>query len=127
MPLITSLSVLPLYAQVSILDPSARDIPQWGTGDEVVVASAECISVATRADFEGDVFIEVWHKQLAAGEDAGKAIFDGTLELTEQNAVVGNIVLNELQPVELGAGRHRIRIFSLPKGERPSKVIFLVD
>jgi hypothetical protein len=49
------------------------------------------------------------------------------LEITGQNAVVGNIALNELQPVELGAGKHRIQIFSLPKGERPSKVIFLVD
>lgn len=127
MPLITSLSVLPLYAQVSILDPSTKDIPQWETGDETVIASAKCISVATRADSDGDVVIEVWRKQLAGGEDVGKAIFDGVLELTGPNAVVGNIVLNELRPVELGAGTHRVRVFTLPEGERPSRVIFLVD
>ena len=59
----SSFRVIPLYRQVEVRDaaPDAADVdrPQWESGDEPVLASAQCIVLATRSDLHGPVEIEV--------------------------------------------------------------------
>jgi hypothetical protein len=59
--------VSPAYAQVEIRDaPDDVDRPLWETGEEPVLASAQCIVLATRSDLDGEVEIEV---RVGAGLD----------------------------------------------------------
>jgi hypothetical protein len=52
--------VWPHYAQVEISDAADDvDYPQWETGAEQVLVSAQCIVLATQSDLKGDVEIEV--------------------------------------------------------------------
>jgi hypothetical protein len=67
--------VLPLYHQVEVRDAGDVDYPQWETGEERVLASVQCIVLATRSDLEGDVAIEV---RIDAGPEdraAGALVF----------------------------------------------------
>jgi len=53
------------------------DRPLWETGEEPVLASAQCILLATRSDLDSEVEIEV---HVGAGVDdpvAGQLLFDG--------------------------------------------------
>jgi hypothetical protein len=81
--------VLPLYHQVEIRDATDDvDCPQWETGEEPVLASAQCIVLATRSDLDGEVEIEV---HVGAGLDdstAGQLLFDGELLTTGQGILV---------------------------------------
>jgi hypothetical protein len=51
--------VTPYYGQIEIRDPTARDYPQWETGEEKAVAIPGCIAVATRDDLRGTATIEL--------------------------------------------------------------------
>src|SRR5512132_4549200 len=100
----SSFRVLPLYRQVEVRDaaPDAADVdrPQWESGDEPVLASAQCIVLATRSDLEGPIEIEV---RVGAGLDdpaAGHLLFDGELLTTGHGILVGNS-LTELHRVAL--------------------------
>jgi hypothetical protein len=83
--------VFPLYHQVEIRDAADDiDYPQWETGEERVLASAQCLVLATRSDLEGEVEIEV---RVGAGLDdpaAGQLLFEGELLTTGQAILVGN-------------------------------------
>jgi hypothetical protein len=83
--------VFPLYHQVEIRDATDDvDRPLWETGEERVLASAQCIVLATRSDLYGEVEIEV---RVGAGlEDqaVGQLLFDGELLTTGQGILVGN-------------------------------------
>jgi hypothetical protein len=53
-------TVVPAYRQVEVRDAADDvDYPQWETGEERVLVSAQCIVLATRSDLQGDVEIEV--------------------------------------------------------------------
>jgi hypothetical protein len=51
--------VFPLYHQAEIRDAADVDYPQWETGEELVLASAQCIVLTTGPDLEGEVEIGV--------------------------------------------------------------------
>jgi hypothetical protein len=106
--------VSPAYAQVEIRDaPDDVDRPLWETGEEPVLASAQCIVLATRSDLEGEVEIEV---RVGAGLDdqaAGELVFEGELLTTGQGILVGNS-LTDLHHVGLPIGWHPIRIYAGP-------------
>jgi hypothetical protein len=51
--------MFPLYHQVEIRDAADVDYPQRETGEELVLASAQCIVLATGPDMEGEVEIGV--------------------------------------------------------------------
>jgi hypothetical protein len=110
--------VVPLYGQVQVCDaaPDAADVdrPQWESGDEPVLASAQCIVLATRSDLDGPVEIEV---QVGASEDrpAGHLLFEGELLTTGEGAAVGNPLADELHRVPLPIGWHPVRIY----GDQP--------
>jgi hypothetical protein len=105
--------VLPLYHQVEVRDVGDVDYPQWETGEERVLASAQCIVLATRSDLEGDVAIEV---RIDAGPEdraAGALVFAGELLTTGQGMVVGNS-LTGLHPIRLPIGWHPVRVYADP-------------
>jgi hypothetical protein len=118
--------VFPLYQQVEIGDAAEGvDRPLWETGEERVLASAQCIVVATRSDLEGEVEIEV---RLDAGSEdrpSGELLFDGELLTTGQGILVGNS-LTELHHVPLPIGWHPIRIYAEPPGN-PARFTVLLD
>jgi hypothetical protein len=108
--------VFPLYHQVEVRD-AADDVdrPLWETGEEQVLASAQCIVLATHSDLDGEVEIEV---RIGAGpndQGAGQLLFDGELLTTGQGILVGNS-LTDLHHVELPIGWHPIRIYAEPPG-----------
>jgi hypothetical protein len=95
------------------------------TGDERVLASAQCIVLATRSDLDGEVEIEV---HLGAGlEDqaVGQLLFDGELLTTGQGILVGNS-LTDLHHVGLPIGWHPIRIYAEPPSN-PAQFTVLLE
>jgi len=118
--------VLPAYHQVEIRD-AADDVdrPLWETGEEPVLASVQCIVLATRSDLDGEVEIEV---HVGAGLDdkaAGQLLFDGELLTTGQGILVGNS-LTDLHRVGLPIGWHPIRIYAEPPTD-PARFTVLLD
>jgi hypothetical protein len=119
--------VLPLYNQVHIRDPRSTDFPQWETGDEPVVADSQCIAVATRSDVAGPISVEVRSGDSAEDLEGWGLLFDGELLLTGDTVVVGNYVANEIYPVTVGQGWHRVRVWGSPAGERPSELVAAIS
>jgi hypothetical protein len=104
--------VMPLYRQVEVRDAGDDvDRPLWETGEERVLASAQCIVLATRSDLEGKVEIEVCVGADLDDSTAGQLLFDGELLTTGQGILVGNS-LTELHHVPLPIGWHPIRIYA---------------
>ena len=104
--------VFPLYHQVEIRD-AADDVdrPLWETGEERVLASAQCIVLATRSDLYGEVEIEVRVDADQADAAAGELVFEGELLTTGQGIVVGSS-LTDLHPIRLPIGWHPVRIYA---------------
>jgi len=118
--------VSPAYAQVEIRDaPDDVDRPLWETGEEPVLASAQCIVLATRSDLDGEVEIEVRVGADLEDSTAGQLLFDGELLTTGQGILVGNS-LTELHHVPLSIGWHPIRIYAEPPGN-PARLTVLLD
>src|SRR5512132_4549000 len=118
--------VFPLYHQVEIRDATEDvDRPLWETGEERILASAQCIVLATRSDLYGEVEIEV---RVGAGLDdqaGGQLLFDGELLTTGQGILVGNS-LTELHHVELPFGWHPISIYAEPP-RNPARFTVLLE
>jgi hypothetical protein len=118
--------VSPAYAQVEIRDATDDiDRPLWETGEERILASAQCIVLATRSDLDGEVDIEV---HVGGGRDhpaARQLLFDGELLTTGQGILVGNS-LTELHHVPLPIGWHPIRIYAEPPSN-PARFTVLLD
>jgi hypothetical protein len=123
--------VFPLYEQVEIRDATEGvDRPLWETGEERVLASAQCIVLATRSDMYGEVEIEV---RVGAGlvgaglEDqaARQLLFDGELLTTGQGILVGNS-LTDLHHVGLPIGWHPIRIYA-DRPANPARFTVLLE
>jgi hypothetical protein len=125
MTVVARFEVLPLYAQVEVRDPAAVDLPEWENGNEQAIATAQCVAVATRSDVDGLVSIEVWQDE----EDVGSEwalVFAGELLLTGPDLVVGNVVANEVHPVPVGPGWHRICVWVRPSEGRPAEVVVVL-
>src|SRR5262245_51126638 len=105
MTLLTRVEVTPYNAQVGLSDPTTKDYPEWTTGDEAVVYLPRSVAVATQADIEGKVWVEVWKTALPTDLlSHSLGVFDGIFETTRDEVVVGNVVGNEthLVPIERG-------------------------
>jgi hypothetical protein len=118
--------VFPLYQQVEIRDATDDvDRPLWETGEERVLASAQCIVLATRSDLHGEVEMEV---RVGAGleeQTVGQLLFDGELLTTGQGILVGNS-LTDLHHVGLPIGWHPIRIYAEPPSN-PARFTVLLE
>ena len=80
--------VFPLCHQVEIRDATDDvDRPLWETGEERILASAQCIVLATRSDLEGEVEIEVRVDTDREERTAEELLFDGELLTTGQGIV----------------------------------------
>jgi hypothetical protein len=119
-------SVFPLYHQLEVRDAAdGVDCPQWESGEEPVLAASQCIVLATRSDLEGDVEVQVWVGGVD-GEPAGALLFEGELLVTEQGAVVGSSLTEELYPVALAVGWHPVRIWADQPSE-PARFTVVFD
>jgi hypothetical protein len=117
--------VFPLY-QVEIRDADDDvDYPQWETGEERILVSAQCIVLATRSDLEGDVVIEVRVNADQDDQAAGQLLFDGELLTTGQGIVVGHS-LTGLRHIQVPIGWHPVRIYADPPTD-PARFTVLVD
>jgi hypothetical protein len=118
--------VFPLYRQVEVRDATdGVDRPLWETGEEPVLASAQCIVLATRSDLHGEVEVEVHVGTGLDHQTAGQLLFDGELLTTGQGILVGNS-LTELHHVGLPIGWHPIRIYADPP-RSPARFTVLLD
>jgi hypothetical protein len=126
MAVIRRFRVFPLYQQVEIRDATDDvDRPLWETGEERVLASAQCIVLATRSDLHGEVEMEV---RVGAGleeQTVGQLLFDGELLTTGQGILVGNS-LTDLHHVGLPIGWHPIRIYAEPPSN-PARFTVLLE
>jgi hypothetical protein len=111
MGLVGCFSVFPLYHQLEVRDAAGVHCPQWESGEEPVLAGEQCIVLATRSDLEGPVELDVWVGAID-GEPAGRLLFDGELLITEQGAVIGSSLTEELYPVPLPIGWHAVRVYA---------------
>jgi hypothetical protein len=128
MSLLARVEVKPFNAQVELSDANTRAYPQWQTGEEAVAALPQSVAVATRGDDRGNVVIEVWDDELQVEDPSlSEALYDGELVVTDDKVVVGNSVGNELHPVNVPTGRHRIRVYTSPTGALPGTVYFLLN
>ena len=116
--------VSPAYAQVEIRDDADVDRPLWETGEERVLASAQCIVLATRSDLEGDVEIEVRVGAVPEDRQTGQLVFDGELLTTGQGIVVGNS-LTDLHHLPLPIGWHPVRIYAEPPTDAARLTVLL--
>ena len=118
--------VFPLYQQVEIRDATDDvDRPLWETGEERILASAQCIVLATRSDLEGEVEIEVSVGAGLEDQAVGQLLFDGELLTTGQGILVGNS-LTDLHHVGLPIGWHPIRIYAEPPSN-PARFTVLLE
>jgi hypothetical protein len=118
--------VSPAYAQVEIRDATDDiDRPLWETGEERVLAAAQCIVLATRSDLCGEVEIEVRVGADLDDQAGGQPLFDGELLTTGQGILVGNS-LTELHHVGLPIGWHPIRVYAEPPSS-PARFIVLLE
>ena len=122
---LAELNVSPLYGQVVVQDPGTADLPEWETGEERAIASEHAVYVATRADTDGDVTIQVLEGSDTGG--LGDCVFDGDLSTTSPRLEVGNPIAGVLQSVKInGAGYIRLRVFVRPR-ESPAEVGILIE
>jgi hypothetical protein len=118
--------VFPLYHQVEIRDATDDvDRPLWETGEEPVLASAQCIVLAARSDLDGEVEIEVRVGTALEDRATGQLLFDGELLTTGKGTLVGNS-LTELHHIGLPIGWHPIRIYADPPTD-PARFTVLFD
>jgi hypothetical protein len=60
------------------------------------------------------------------GEPAGPLLFEGELLVTEEGAVVGSSLTEELHPIPLPIGWHPVRIYADPPTE-PARLTVVFD
>jgi hypothetical protein len=116
----------PDHAQVELSAVGGLDYPDWGRGDEAVVALEDCIAVATRPEHEGTVVIEVWDELPPDVAEATTHVHEGDLMLDGSEAQIGSYLAGEVEHVALGPGRHRVRVFVDQPGYA-ERVYFEVD
>jgi hypothetical protein len=114
---------MPLYGQIVVSREGANDVPVPKTGTEAAVANSEAILVATRGDREGDVLIEV---RRDVRETAGREVYRGTLEVPSGRLVVGNLLANQVEVIDVRrSGRVDVTIY-VDRAEGASKVVVVV-
>jgi hypothetical protein len=117
--------VLPAYRQVEIRDATDNvDYPQWETGEERILISAQSIVLATRSDLAGEVVIEVRVDADPHEQAAGELLFDGELLTTGQGILVGS-ALTDQHHVQVPIGWHPLRIYADPPTD-PARFTVLV-
>lgn len=127
MTLLLRVDVTPLNGQVEMSDPTANEYPQWQTGEEPAVGLPQSIAVATQSDADGKVAVEVWTGDLEGKGVNLRPVYEGEFLLTDDHVLVGNTVVNELHPVPLAPGRHRVKVFTSGAESAPNTVYFLVE
>jgi hypothetical protein len=129
---LTVMRLAPANCQVALLVPDAEELPpEWPgpTGHEVVVGNSAAIYVATIADVDGDVTVEVWVAE-EPQHPHGEPIYDGILQVRDAGALVGSVTGNHLGHLLLAEGERRVRVYTDAPAEHPEwaeHVDFVLD
>ena len=128
MILLPKSTVLPLYAQVAILDPSVPDAyPEYQDPPGEAVAGPHGVVVYVRPDHLGDVTVEVRQGE-ASCAGADRMILETELKVQgSEGLVVGNVAANNLYPLTVSPGEHRVRVYVVGPIQAPTAVCFVID
>lgn len=125
MALVASFEALPVHGQIEFRDEAPAEYPEWQTGEERAVQTAQGIAVATQGDHAGPVRIEVWTPPIER-EPEGVCVLDTEVLVAGKAAVVGNSIGGEWHRVPFDQGTIRVQVFVDPPAE-PNIVRFLVE
>src|SRR3954451_13734474 len=124
---LASVEILPLHAQVALLDASWQDYPEWQDGNEDVAVGSGGFAVATRPDVDdlatGTVRVDV---QIDGQPDGMRLVHNGAMTVGAKGILVGNFEAG-VMPIELPPGPWAVEIWV--DAERPhlvSHVVFVV-
>jgi hypothetical protein len=126
MPLIAREDVFPLNRQVQLGDLSASDYPEWVTGEEKAVFTAQMVAVATQGELDGDVRVELWTEPVGQ-ELTGEEVLETEIQLVGDVVRFGNTVAGDVHDVSLPRGSYRVRVLVSPTNDPPSMVRFILD
>jgi hypothetical protein len=118
--------IRPYYAQIELSDPTTPGYPDWGSGEEAVVATPTCIVVATRPDHLGDVEVEAWLGGFNE-PSVGTPAWEGEFSLAGERAVIGSTVGNQFIDVPLGVGEYQVSVYTLPHGGMAERIVFALS
>jgi len=90
-------SVLPLYAQVVVMDSGTTSLPEWVSGEEAVLSNESSLIIATRPDEDGDVEMRICEP---GPSHTGALIFDGVMDFPSGTIQLGNIPAAYIEPPE---------------------------
>jgi hypothetical protein len=117
-----AIETVPYYAQVAIFDPSVDgSYPDWGEGEDEAVSSGSGVAVSTQPDHLGKVRLEV-----NTGDPGGdlRNVLDTTLTVsTDDGLVAGSVTGNDLHPVAVPAGEHRVSVLVNGPPDEVSRVV----
>jgi len=116
---LASVEIVPLHAQVALLDASWQDYPEWQSGNEDVAVGPGGFAVATRPDVDAlgahTIRVDV-HRDTRP--DGMRLVHRGALTVGAKGILVGNLA-GEV-PIELSPGRWAVEIWV--DAERPNSV-----
>jgi hypothetical protein len=110
----STFQVVPLHQQVEIRDAAGAEVPQWGSEAEAAIASDQCLLLATRSDLDGPVEVDVWVGVGGPEAPAGQLVFDGELNITGDEVLIGNSLGGQLHRIPLPIGWHSVRVYADP-------------
>ena len=93
--------------------------PMWGTGDELAVASATAVAIATASDFEPsfsdlrNVQVEVWVNHDPARDDYIELLRCALL-VSPSGIAVGDVLGDQQHHAAISAGEYVATIFGTP-------------
>jgi hypothetical protein len=123
---VLSIQTRPYYAQVALLDPTVEHAyPDWGTGKAEAVFGNSAVAVETRPDHLGPVAVEVWTGE--PGVVKSRRLIEEAQITVEggQGLTVGSVTGDDLHPVQIPAGRHRVRVYGNQARGEVDEILFV--
>src|SRR5436190_9398575 len=116
---VLNMQTRPYYAQVALFDPTVQgSYPDWGSGEEEAIGARNGVAVATRPDYVGLVSIEVWIGSASQGRDLRPVLEANVTVVGSDGVLVGSVTGNDLRPVAIRPGSHRLQVLvGGPPGE----------
>ena len=129
MPKILAAEVMPFYAQVLLTTSPDAQHPQFETGDEAVVASAQAAAISTVPDRGTDgpqvVAIEVWLgdcPEMADWSELGRV----PMLVSSWGVAVQDVVSSKRHHAEVPPGEYEVGIYGRPAiGPSQVRVVFM--
>src|SRR5690348_3853990 len=111
MPQLLWAEIVPLHAQVSLVDSTWQDYPDWGDGSQAYAAGAGGIAVATVDEQAGPVRVEAWLGDAFAPAAGLQRIFNG-FQLTGNHGLrLGNEEASDIHLLDVPSGVYWLEVW----------------